>query len=207
MSLIDYLNHHSFAPPHQRSSDKRELIATPTEHAQPSGECFVQYGPYDAQDLLVRHGFVDQSAHFVRSASFEVEVEDFGVFRVGSEIGVQTPKTLTDRAFDIAWSFPATRITDMGDLATTSIFIAGQSDQIALKRALTMAMLSWDRTIPKDIVSKRVDQLAIDVVDATLRYYSTLKRMVTGLAGSSAARSIAQMIETQERILSTQRLG
>ena len=129
------------------------------------------------------------------------------MFRVGSEIGVQTPKTLTDRAFDIAWSFPATRITDMGDLATTSIFIAGQSDQIALKRALTMAMLSWDRTIPKDIVSKRVDQLAIDVVDATLRYYSTLKRMVTGLAGSSAARSIAQMIETQERILSTQRLG
>lgn len=103
MSVIDYINHDSRAAPHQISGDQSALVAL----APPRNtECFVQYGPYDAQDVLLTHGYLDDSAEFVRAASFSVAVEDFGTVHFGAEIAFQSNKHPAGKGFSLSWSFP-----------------------------------------------------------------------------------------------------
>ncbi|MBT6137259.1 MAG: hypothetical protein HOH65_07245 [Rhodospirillaceae bacterium] len=202
MSLIDYINHDSRATPHQRSSDNNALVATSQRCREKISECFVQYGPYDAQDVLLLHGYLDDSADFVRSTSFSVPVEDLGTVHIGSEIAYQPNKHTVSKGKNRSWSFPSVRTRDDGDLEVSSLFIITETDPMALKRALTLAIAAWRHGLDQPTTSRLVGLLERAVLNETRGYYEKLRIMAQAAQNSVAADMVQKMVSIQLQTLS-----
>jgi hypothetical protein len=174
MSLIDYMDHDAGGGAYSRSDDKGTFFVNQGRCRAGDDRCFVRYGPYDAQDLLLTHGFIDTSARFVRSASFECPLEDLGMVRVGGEISIQGQIMTPARGFDTSWSIPKIAIGADGALEISSLYIVPDEDRSALRRGLTMVLVLWRKELPPETMTRLVGRLEEEVIDQTATYLAGL---------------------------------
>jgi hypothetical protein len=164
-------------------------------------ECFVRYGPYDAQDFLLGHGFIDTSARFLRSASFQVPVEDLGMLRVGGEISIQSRPMTPDRGFDLSWSIPKVAIAEDGALEVSSLYIVPTEDRSALRRGLTMALSLWGKGLSPESMARVVSRLEATVIQRTEGYLTGLRGMAENSSSPKARHMVGDLVDFQSRTL------
>lgn len=201
MSLIDYMNHDSGGGGYLRSTDKSTFFVNDGGSGPGEQECFVRYGPYDAQDFLLAHGFIDTSARFLRSASFQVPVEDLGMLRVGGEIAIQSRRMTPDRGFDLSWSIPRVAIAEDGALEISSLYIVPTEDRSALRRGLTMALSLWGKGLPPETMARVVGGLEATVIQRTKVYLAGVRGLAENSSSPKARRMICDLVDFQTRTL------
>ncbi|MDG2286066.1 MAG: hypothetical protein P8N43_11115 [Alphaproteobacteria bacterium] len=207
MSLIDYMNHGSCGGGYLRSTDKSAFFVNDGGAGPGQRECFVRYGPYDAQDFLLGHGFIDTSARFLRSASFEVPVEDLGILRVGGEISIQSRPLTPDRGFDLSWSIPKVAAAEDGALEISSLYIAPTEDRSALRRGLTMALSLWGKGLPPETVARAVSGLEAAVIQRTEAYLTSLRGLAKQSPSPKARVMMGGLVDFQTRTLAEYEAG
>jgi hypothetical protein len=197
MSLIDYMDHDSGGGRYLRSEDKATFFVNEGRSRPGQDSCFVRYGPLDAQDFLVTHGFVDTSARFLRSASFQCPLDDVGMVRVDGEISIQNRTMTPAREFDLSWSIPKVAVGDDKALEISSLYIVPDEDRSALRRALTMALVLWRKELPPNKMAQLVRRLEEIVIERTSAYLVGLRDLAERSPNSLGRRQICDLVDFQ----------
>jgi hypothetical protein len=197
MSLIDYMDHDSGGGRYSRSEDKSTFFVNEGRSRSDQDGCFVRYGPYDAQDFLLAHGFIDTSARFLRSASFECDIEHLGVIRVGGGISIQNGIMTPNRGFDMSWSIPKVTIAEDGALEISSLYIVPVEDRSALRRALTMALVLWRKELSPETMARLVSRVEETVIERTSAYLTGLQALAEQSPNPKGRRAVGELVEFQ----------
>lgn len=201
MSLIDYQNHHSQAGPYLYRRDDRSLFVEAWRTRNGDDECFVRYMTADAHALYLSHGFIDTSATFTWTSTFQITVEDIGVIHVlGGQRGYQDPSEATPLA-ERTRPGPALDLLPNGDMRLSNLGISNEGDRSTLRRNLTIALLSWKKNLSQESMTGLVDSLERDVVSRTLAYYDQLRETALRHQDHLASADVVRLADFHRRSL------
>lgn len=144
MPVLDYCNHHPFAPPYCPAIDPagRRMLTTRAFSPDPvTRECFARYGIYDSYDCFLHYGFIDQQTPFVISIPLEIAVPSLGTLTIHSR-PAHTPHTqLPAEIADLWFYLPAFAVDKAGRSAEVSHLMIPQGNAPdALRRILAVIL-------------------------------------------------------------------
>lgn len=192
MPLIDFLNHHpqasGFFTSFKTGTDFGEKGETETINphrdgvavlkccpVKGSGECFVNYGPFDAADTLLNYNYVETQTKFVRSVPMQIKIPGAGTLKI---IGVTSRpdfKDLPEKVRDLKSYIPGMKIEAKKKTVTLGFLIIPQEQAPrALRRVLTLAINQGRFVNTEAELKKAVFYAEKQVIAENLRHFTEL---------------------------------
>lgn len=183
MPVLDAMNHHFSGSPfhHFRNANNSYLVVARSSLVPGTGnESFACYGPHDAFEMWITHGFIDESVPFVCSMPMTIDLPNLGTIRVANFVKNRAPNELPESERDLAFFIPKVLGKRGTDISVTSLLIPGPGAPRALRRTLRFLITEMSPGHPNqiDLVMRAEEQ----IVTANRIYYEKLVALLRPLS-------------------------
>ncbi|MBN4046500.1 hypothetical protein JYU02_00715 [bacterium AH-315-P15] len=178
MPIVDFFNNNSRSAGYDLSGqDLTVRLSTPIEGSR---ECFVRYGKYDAQALLLSYDYVDRSIPFVTSVPMSVMLGDLGTIEIlrntGRKRQHKAPANLSDLGEFLP---PVIPLRDDNAVRLPYLFVPPPNFPRSMRRILAYAIEVLSPSLSKGDISSYVKHAERQVIARNLEHYSDLNEFVS----------------------------
>ncbi len=173
LPLIDLFNNHVQAQGFGRQG--KSLSVVRSSPVTGSDECFVQYGKYDAHDLLLGYDYVDEYALFVTSQPMTIKPGEKASLEVGRNVSGPSNVNLSKRLMPLRRFLPTVKTDSAGGIPKVDfLLIPPAGAPRALRRVLINLISSIVPHLDQKLQMGLVSEAEHQVVAANVDYYEKL---------------------------------
>jgi len=176
MPILDAMNHHSDGALYDVDAHGTRGPTLTMSRSRPlpgtGDECFACYGVYDCFDSWMSYGYIDKTAHFVRSLQIGLDLPGRGMIQTADGFAKRDKKDLPSPVSDLQFYIPALFARKPRRLDIASLLVPGPQAPRALRRTLHFLIteLNPDQPPSRALLSHMEQQ----IIAANTAYYQTL---------------------------------
>ena len=206
MPVIDFMNHHwNGANFNVGQGVRKGDLAIAAAQETGSLDCFAFYNIMDPLDAFIRYDFIDEASPVIRSVPIDLEVEDFGIIRVGSGAGSAANKKLPTGMADLKRFLPTFSLEkDQKILKVSHLLIPIDGSPLALRRVLHMLLVNLaQKNLERSFFGPRVRELEAQIIEKNKAFYKDFLVYLDGViqekGSNPALQRLRHVYEVQAR--------
>jgi hypothetical protein len=205
MPIIDFCNHHPFAPPYSPALDPtgRRMLTIRAFCPDPvTRECFVRYGLYDSYDCFLHYGFVDRQTPFIISIPIEIDLPSLGTLTVHARPMHTSHAQIPGEIADLWFYLPAFSVDKASRSAEVShLMIPQENAPDALRRILAVILSQIEPALTERLRAANIETIEQRILSANVEFY---RNLATYLRDITLPDHFAPLHRTAEAVVNLQ---